>query len=71
MFEIYFDDLIPETQERLLKAAGVNHESEMNWDTGTIPIGFVGLPDDAYKDDDEDDLLDGDLEDQFERLMGD
>lgn len=52
MFEIYFDDLIPETQARLLKAAGVNHESEMNWDVGTIPVGFISLPDDAYEAED-------------------
>ena len=30
--DIYFSDLIPETQAEILEAYGISHPSEMNWD---------------------------------------
>ena len=52
--EIMFDDLTPESQERLLREAGVSKPEEMNWDTS--PVAFVDLRETNHELDDEDDL---------------
>lgn len=38
MFELYFGDLTPAAQRRLLEAANVSSPKEMNWDMDIIPI---------------------------------
>ena len=43
-FEITFDDLTPEAQERLLEAAGIESPSEENWDAG-FPVAIVVFSD--------------------------
>lgn len=40
-FEIYFDDLTPETQQRLLEAFGIESAEEMNWNDRIFPVATV------------------------------
>ena len=44
MFEIFFSDLNLDAQKRLLKAAGINHPAEMNWDIDMCPIAMYPIP---------------------------
>ena len=37
-FNIYFNDLNEDAQERLLKAVGAKTASDMNWDMNILPI---------------------------------
>lgn len=39
-FEIYFNDLNEDAQERLLKAVGAETPAEMNWDIDMCPIAM-------------------------------
>lgn len=36
--EIFFSDLIPEKQDELLAAVGVDSPEEMNWDTFAVSV---------------------------------
>ena len=45
-FEIYFSDLNPEAQERLLKFVGATDPSEMNWDMDILPIATLDIEND-------------------------
>ncbi len=38
-FPIYFSDLNPEAQKRLMKKVNIKDPSEMNWDIDMAPIG--------------------------------
>lgn len=38
-FEIYFNDLIPDVRDLLLKQAGVESAEDMNWDV--FPIATI------------------------------
>ncbi len=49
-FELYFNDLTPNAQARLLEAAGIKHPSEMNWDN-IFPITVLYFDDDDSYDD--------------------
>lgn len=49
-FELYFNDLTPNAQARLLEAAGIKHPSEMNWDN-IFPITVLYFDDDDGYDD--------------------
>lgn len=40
-FEIYFDDLTPEAQQRLLEAFGIESPDEMNWNNRIFPVATV------------------------------
>jgi hypothetical protein len=40
-FEIYFDDLTPEAQQRLLVAFGIKSPDEMNWNNRIFPVATV------------------------------
>lgn len=40
-FEIYFDDLTPEIQQRLLEAFGIESAEEMNWNDRIFPVATV------------------------------
>lgn len=40
-FEIYFDDLTPEVQQRLLEAFGIESPKEMNWNDRIFPVTTV------------------------------
>lgn len=71
MVEPYFNDLNEAAQKVMLESAGIDDPKEMNWDMDILPIAFAAMPEPDDYEDDEDDLLEGDLEDQFERLMGD
>lgn len=51
MIEIYFDDLVPETQERLLRNVNAKSAEEMNWDV--FPLGYVDLPEELQNDETE------------------
>lgn len=45
-FEIYFRDLKPEVQKKLLEEVGVGTPEEMNWDVfpiTTVVIGYEAL----------------------------
>ena len=42
-FKIYFSDLNEDAQKRLMKAVGINHPAEMNWDIDMCPIGMYPL----------------------------
>ena len=44
-FEIYFSDLNPDAQKRLMKAVGINHPAEMNWDIDMCPIALYDVSD--------------------------
>lgn len=68
MVELYFNDLNKAAQKVMLESAGIDDPKEMNWDMDVLPIAFAAMPE---PDNDEDDLLEGDLEDQLERLLGD
>lgn len=58
-FEIYWDDLNPYAQERLLEAAGIEEPEEMNWDV--LPITTVVLPEEEEENwDKEEDNYDED-----------
>ena len=37
-FKLYFEDLTPEAQKRLLETAGVEKPIEMNWDVFPIAV---------------------------------
>lgn len=39
--DIYFSDLIPETQKKLLEMSNVTDAKEMNWDMDNMPIGTL------------------------------
>ena len=53
--EIMFEDLIPDAQKRLLRAASVLRPEDMDWDE--LPVAVVEFTDSKYefKDDDFDD----------------
>jgi hypothetical protein len=36
--EIFFSDLVPEKQDELLAAVGVDSPEEMNWDTFAVAV---------------------------------
>lgn len=38
VFPIYFSDLIPETQKKLMEAIGIENPKEMNWDMDILPL---------------------------------
>lgn len=40
-FEIYFDDLTPEAQTRLLEAFEIESPDEMNWNDRIFPVTTV------------------------------
>lgn len=40
-FEIYFDDLTPEAQQRLLEAFEIESPEEMNWNDRIFPVTTV------------------------------
>ena len=40
-FEIYFDDLTPEAQRRLLEAFEIESPDEMNWNDRIFPVATV------------------------------
>lgn len=50
-FEIYFDDLTPEAQQRLLEAFGIESPDEMNWNDRIFPVAT------AVKDEEFDESL--------------
>ena len=39
-FEIYFNDLNEDAQQRLLKAVGAETAADMNWDMDICPIAM-------------------------------
>lgn len=47
-FEIYFSDLNPDAQKRLLKYVGATDPKEMNWGMDILPISYY-----VYTEDDE------------------
>lgn len=40
-FEIYFDDLKEEVQQKLLKAAGIKDPADANWDVLPVTTIYV------------------------------
>lgn len=40
VFDIYFSDLNPEAQQRLLDMLEIKDPSEMNWDMDILPIAM-------------------------------
>ena len=51
--EIYFSDLTPDAQARLLEAAGISNPKEANWDSDIVPIATVD-----FESDDENNVSD-------------
>ena len=49
-FELFYDDLTPEAQERLLETAGLESPSDMNWDVLPIDVFVVAVPDGDEED---------------------
>lgn len=41
-FNIFFSDLTPEAQKRLLDYVGASDSKEMNWDMDILPIATFG-----------------------------
>lgn len=46
MMEIYFSDLTPDAQKRLLATAGISDPKEANWDLDIVPIAVFDATDD-------------------------
>lgn len=44
-FNIFFNDLKEETQNRLMAAIGIIDPKEMNWDLDILPLASFPLPD--------------------------
>lgn len=42
-FEIFFNDLNEDAQNRLLKLVGVTDPKEMNWDMNIVPIAIFDI----------------------------
>lgn len=45
--EIYFSDLCPEAQRRLLGAFGITDPAEMNWESDLVPLAILQHAKDA------------------------
>lgn len=43
-FNIYFNDLNEDAQQRIMKAVGIDDPSEMNWDINMCPLAMYPLP---------------------------
>ncbi len=41
--EIYFSDLTPEAQQRVLDAAGITDPKEANWDGDILPLAIISF----------------------------
>lgn len=41
--EIFFSDLQPEAQKRVLEAAGISDPKEANWDLDIVPVATVSF----------------------------
>ena len=51
VFELFFSDLTPEAQQRLLDTVGIKDPKEANWDMDIFPITILEFEDGAYADD--------------------
>jgi len=54
-FEIFFEDLTPEAQQRLLDVAGLNNVNEANWDV--FSLASVDILEDNEIEEDENTVL--------------
>ena len=44
-FEIYFNDLNEDAQQRLMEAVGITDPREMNWDIDIVPLAIFEFED--------------------------
>lgn len=58
--DIYFNDLTPEAQDEVLKAASIKDPKERNWDINIIPLATLD-----FEDEDEGEVFYGNESNDF------